>query len=218
MSSRNTILKKLRSAQTPFTDLSATENRRHMVPTPSDVSQDALVAKFKEEAEKLSCYVYELNSHDAFEQIMELIGDNQSVLSWEQEHIPFDGLHQKLESAGIGIADPLDGDVMVGISGVTSALSATGSLVMSSGEGQYRTTSLLPDRHIAIMTLDQLYIDFETWQQAQQEDGYPAFRDSSNTTIITGPSKTADIAQELIKGAHGPREVHIIVMRNDEAK
>lgn len=215
MSARNKILSKLRSAQKPFEDVAPIEERRHMVPMSDDLSQDDLVERFAQEAQKLSCYVYQLNKNDAYEQIMDLIGGNTSVLSWEQDYIPFDGLHDKLDSAGIAIADPKDGNVLVGITGVTSALSATGSLVLSSGEGQYRTTSLLPDRHIAIMTPDQLYKDFETWQKAQKEEGYPAFTQSSNTTIITGPSKTADIAQELIKGAHGPREVHIIVLKDN---
>ncbi len=213
MSSRDKILGKLRSAQKPFQDVASIEERRHMVPMSPELTQDELLERFTEEAQALSCYVYYLNNNDAFEQIMDLIGDHKSVLSWTQEHIPLDGLHDKLDDAGIAIADPKDGDVLVGITGVTSALSATGSLVMSSGAGQYRGTSLLPDRHIAIMTPDQLYPDFETWQRAQQADGYPAFTKASNTVLITGPSKTADIAQELIKGAHGPREVHIIVLK-----
>lgn len=213
MSSRDKILGKLRSAQKPFTEVAPIEERRHMVPMSPELTQDELLQRFTEEASALSCYVYHLNKNDAFEQIMDLIGDNKSVLSWAQDYIPLDGLHDKLSDAGISIADPKDGNVLVGISGVSSALAATGSLVMSSGAGQYRTTSLLPDRHIAVMTPDQLYVDFETWQQAQQAEGYPAFTKSSNTTLITGPSKTADIAQELIKGAHGPREVHIIVLK-----
>jgi L-lactate dehydrogenase complex protein LldG len=212
MSSRQKILSKLRSAQKPFQEVAPIEDRRHMVPLSPDLTTDELLQRFTQEAQALSCYVYYLNAQDATSKIMDLIGDHQAVLSWSQEHIPLAGLHDALGSAGVTIADPKDGTVLVGISGVTSALAATGSLVVASGEGRYRTTSLLPDRHIAVMTLDQLYPDFEAWQQAQQARGYPAFRQSSNTTIITGPSKTADIAQELIKGAQGPREVHIIVL------
>ena len=215
MSARDKILNKLWSAQKPFEDVAPIEERRHMVPMSPELTQEELRERFTQEAQALGCYVYHLNKGDAFEQIMDLIGDQKSVLSWAQEHIPYDGLHDKLNDAGVSIADPKDGTILVGISGVSSALSATGSLVLSSGAGQHRTTSLLPDRHVAVMTPDQLYPDFESWQQAQKAEGYPAFTQSSNTVIITGPSKTADIAQELIKGAHGPREVHIIVLKND---
>lgn len=214
MSSRNTILNKLRASQKPFEDVQPVEERHHMVPMSPELTQDDLLERFTQEAEALSCYVYHLNPNDAFEEIMDLVGDNKSVLSWDEEYIPLDGLHSKLNDAGISVADPKDGTALVGITGVASALSATGSLIVSSGTGRHRTASLLPDRHIAVMTLDQMYPDIETWQQAQQADGYPAFTKSSNTTIITGPSKTADIAQELIKGAHGPREVHIIVVKS----
>lgn len=214
MAARNEILKKLRQAQQPFTDVSPVEDRRHMVPMSPDLTQDELIARFKAEAEKLGCYVYQLNAHDGFEQVMDLIGDDQSVLSWDKSYIPMDNFHERLTSLNVAIAKHDDGNVRVGITGVTSALAATGSLVLSSGAGQYRTTSLLPDRHIALMTTDQIMTDFETWQQAQKEAGYPAFTKSSNTTLVTGPSKTADIAQELIKGAHGPREVHIIILNS----
>jgi L-lactate dehydrogenase complex protein LldG len=211
MGARNQILNKLRQAQQPFTDNPPIENRRHMVPK-TDLSRDALIEQFVEEAEKLGCYVYQLNRNDAFEQIMELLGEDKSVLSWEEDCIPLDELHENLKTAGVTIADYDDGTVRSGITGVSSAFSATGSLVLLSGAGQYRTTSLLPDLHIALLTPDQMMPDFEAWQQAQQEQGYPAFTETSNTTIITGPSKTADIAQELIKGAHGPREVHIMIL------
>ena len=211
MGARNQILNKLRKAQQPFTDRPPIENRRHMVPE-TDLSQEEMLAQFSAEAKKLGCYVYQLNQNDAFEQIMELIGDDKSILSWDEAHIPLNGLHKKLETVGVSIAAYNDGQVRAGITGVTSAFAATGSLVLLSGAGRYRTASLLPDLHIAILTPDQMMPDFEAWQQAQQKEGYPAFTKSSNTTIISGPSKTADIAQELIKGAHGPREVHIIIL------
>lgn len=211
MGARSQILNKLRQAQQPFVDRPPIEDRRHMVPK-TELSQESLVEQFVEEAEKVGCYVYQLNRNGAFEQIMELIGGDKSVLSWDEASIPFDGLHKKLDTVGVTIADYDDGTVRAGITSVTSAFAATGSLVLLSGAGQYRTTSLLPDLHIALLTPDQMMPDFEAWQQTQQEHGYPAFTQASNTTIVTGPSKTADIAQELIKGAHGPREVHIMIL------
>ncbi|MBC8100924.1 MAG: LUD domain-containing protein, partial [Armatimonadetes bacterium] len=54
--------------------------------------------------------------------------------------------------------------------------------------------------------------DFETWLSADTQGDYTAFRAAANLVVVSGPSKTADIAQELIKGAHGPREVHIIIL------
>ena len=141
-----------------------------------------------------------------------MIGEDTSVLSWSQENIPLSDLHNKLQKDGISVAKYDDGLVRVGITGVSAALAGTGSLVVSSGEGRPRTASLLPDIHIAILTPDQIVSDFETWVQSQKGENFPAFTQSSNTVIISGPSKTADIAQELIKGAHGPRVIHIIIL------
>ena len=117
-----------------------------------------------------------------------------------------------LKSLGVTVAEQNDGDVRVGITGVSAALAATGSLVLESGAGRYRNTSLLPDVHIALMRAEQITPDLETWQQIQKDAGYPAFTVASNTTVITGPSKTADIAHQLVKGAHGPREVHVMIL------
>lgn len=42
-------------------------------------------------------------------------------------------------------------------------------------------------------------------------------RAASNVVIISGASRTADIAMELILGMHGPRELHIILLKNNES-
>lgn len=212
MSSREQILKKLRKAQQPFTDIKPIENRRHVV-SMKDTSPENLLSRFIEEADKLGCYIYQLDAESAFDKILELMRDDTSILSWDDEYIPLANLHDLLGKAGKAIAHHKDGNVRVGVTGVSYALSATGSLVLQSGAGRYRTASLLPDVHIAVLTPDQIMIDIETWADLQKTKGFPAFTDSSNTTIVTGPSKTADIAQELIKGAHGPREVHIMILQ-----
>ncbi|MCY3977205.1 MAG: lactate utilization protein [Chloroflexi bacterium] len=219
MSARDRILGKLRQTQKPFRDVQPIRERRHMIPQ-RDLSPQEQIQLFREEAEAVGCFVYQLDQNAAFEQIMELIGDDQSVLSWEASEIPFEGLHGMLGSLGVKVAgddrgrvdtDP-PGDVRVGITGVNAALAATGSIVVESGRGRYRNSSLLPDVHIALLRAEQILPDLETWQQIQKDAGYPAFTEASNTTVITGPSKTADIAHQLVKGAHGPREVHVMIL------
>ena len=51
---------------------------------------------------------------------------------------------------------------------------------------------------------------FETWMAAQDLD---QFRSASNVVLISGPSRTADIANELVMGVHGPGSVQIAVLR-----
>lgn len=211
MSSKNHILSKLRAAQTPFTDIPAIESKRKMINV-DDVSLDALRTRFMAEAEKLGCYVYPAEDNaDALNKLLGLLADSSDILAWDDEHLPFP-IVDNLSEKGIGIAAHDDGEIAIGVTGVDSALAATGSLVVSSGQGKFRTTSLLPDKHIALVKSEQLLPDLETWVSTQKDTDYAAFKVSSNTTIISGPSKTADIAQELVKGAHGPRQVHIILI------
>jgi L-lactate dehydrogenase complex protein LldG len=210
-SSRDTILNRLRAARQPFTDVPPIEEAVPVVPM-ADTSPDALRQRFILEAETLGCYVYEVSDEQAMDMVIELIGGDTQVLSWEAAHIPLDGYADSLQAAGIQIADQKDNTVRVGITGVDAGLAGTGSLVLVGSAGKYRTTSLLPDRHIAVLRTDRLLPGMESWIASQREQGAAAFRDPANTVIITGPSKTADIAQELIKGAHGPREVHIVLV------
>ena len=211
MAARERILGKLRQARPDLDEVRKIEARRHMVPL-QNLSADERIEQFASEAEKLGCAVYQMNHSHAIEQIMELIGGDKSILSWDENQLPLSGLHKTLGTLGVTVGQYDDGELRIGITGVNAALAATGSLVLESGAGRYRTTSLLPDLHIALLKPQQILPDLESWQQAQQAQGYPAFTQSSNTAIVSGPSKTADIAQQLVKGAHGPREVHIIIL------
>lgn len=211
MGAREQILGKLRATQQPFADMAPIEDRRRMIPM-EDLSPAEQLRKFISEAEALGCFVYQLTSNEAIEQIMDLIDGDKTVLCWDEVELPMDGLQGMLGSLGVAVGRHNDGDARVGITGVTAALAATGSLIVESGAGRYRSTSLLPDVHIALMRAEQILPDLESWEEAQRHDGYPAFRRASNTTIVSGPSKTADIAHQLVKGAHGPREVHVMIL------
>ena len=214
MTARDRILDRLRQARATHrvSPTHAAGGRRRMIPLP-DMDLDERLALFIGEAEQLGAYVHRVDANTAIEQIMDLLDGDRHALSWDDDQLPIAGLHSVLQSLGVSIAVPDDGDVRVGITGATAALAATGSLVLESGAGRPRGASLLPDRHIALITADQLHDDLESWSEAQKKLGYPAFREASNTVIVSGPSKTADIGHQLVKGAHGPRELHILIVQ-----
>ncbi len=211
MSAREQILGKLRQARQPFVDVQPIQDRQPMIPMAGLSAADQL-RSFISEAETLGCVVYQVSPNEAVEQIMDLIDGDKTISSWDEEALPIAGLHGMLESLGVAVGAHQDSDTRLGITGVTAALAATGSLIVESGAGRYRSTSLLSDVHIALMRAEQILPDLESWQEAQRRAGYPAFTRSSNTTVISGPSKTADIAHQLVKGAHGPREVHVMIL------
>ncbi|MEZ4659208.1 MAG: lactate utilization protein [Caldilineaceae bacterium] len=215
MSNRERILNSLRNAPAqPFGPIEKPAAYLPMTPLP-DQTPAALRQRFIAEAEKLACRVHPVDSPaNALETLLTLLAGDERVISWTPELLPLPNLAATLAQAGITVADPRDPTVRVGISGVDAALAATGSLVLASGGGQYRTASLLPPVHIALVQESQILPDFESWIAAQRAQKLARFRQSSNIVVISGPSRTADIAMQLILGMHGPGELHILLLAN----
>jgi L-lactate dehydrogenase complex protein LldG len=99
----------------------------------------------------------------------------------------------------------------LGVTGVDLAIAETGTLVLRSGSGRPRSTSLLPPYHVALFdrgalveSLAQLGIVLEAWHAPD------AARLGAMINFITGPSRTADIELTLTRGVHGPAEVHAV--------
>jgi L-lactate dehydrogenase complex protein LldG len=93
----------------------------------------------------------------------------------------------------------------VGLSGADAALAETGSVIVSSGPGRGRLATLLPPVHVALVPTSRLTPDLFTWTAARGDDT-PA-----SLTVISGPSKTADIEQVLAIGVHGPKRFIVIL-------
>jgi L-lactate dehydrogenase complex protein LldG len=211
MSSRERILKKLNEGKQPFPGVSRPDVYRSMVPL-DDRSSSALRARFIEEAQLASCAVHQVKTaQEAIPTLLSLIGEDKTISSWDLKHIPIPGLADELDRAGIKPVGQ-DASVRVGLTGVDAALAATGSLILASGAGRFRASSLLPTVHIAVMTADQIVPDLESWWGQQREAGLDRIRHHSNVVVVTGPSRTADIAMELVMGMHGPRELHIVIL------
>lgn len=208
MSTKNNILKRLRSGQKPFANIQPITEHNIIAPM-DDVD---LLERFVQQAEALSTQVHQLdNEQSAIDTLMTIIGDDKTVLAWEFNHIPLANLRDHLQKYDIEVADSRDASVRVGITGAEVALAATGSLVISAKEGKPRTVSLLPHVHVAIITREQILPHFDAWieQQARSVDD---FRKIGNHVVITGASRTADIGMVLVLGAHGPAELHIIIL------
>jgi L-lactate dehydrogenase complex protein LldG len=95
-----------------------------------------------------------------------------------------------------------------GVTGADYALADTGSLVMISSKEEARMISLLPPVHIALVRKERLLTSLD---ELFAVEPVPSARTSS-MVIITGPSRTADIEQMLVRGVHGPGQVHAIIV------
>jgi L-lactate dehydrogenase complex protein LldG len=106
---------------------------------------------------------------------------------------------------------PSDGRDAVGVSHATAGVAETGTLVLLSGPDNPTTVNFLPETHIAILAAADIVGDYETvWQTLRERFGKGRLPRTVN--MITGPSRSADIEQTLLLGAHGPRKLHIIVV------
>lgn len=86
------------------------------------------------------------------------------------------------------------------------AVSETGTIMLDGGDDQgRRIISLVPDRHICFLTMDQI-VEVLPQAVARLEATRPQ-------TWISGPSATSDIELERVEGVHGPRTLDVIILR-----
>lgn len=149
----------------------------------------------------------------AADKVIELIsaaGGTSVILP--EDSIPARSLiAERLEEKGIRLLDVNDRDASFdadfGITGVTWAVAETGSLCVDSGGARRRLASLAVPNHIAVLTEDQILPDLLDLAARTTPADMPA-----NRTLISAPSKTADIEMILVEGVHGPKIVHIVVV------
>ena len=104
-----------------------------------------------------------------------------------------------------------DGHQLVSVSHAIAGVAETGTLVMASGPDNPTTLNFLPDTHIIVVDAKDIAGDYETvWALIRETFGIDALPRAIN--LITGPSRSADIAQILILGAHGPRRLHVLIV------
>jgi L-lactate dehydrogenase complex protein LldG len=81
------------------------------------------------------------------------------------------------------------------------------------GTGYPTTLNFLPDTHIVLVDAKEIAGDYErVWARLRETFGTDALPRA--ITMITGRSRSADMAQILILGAHGPRRLHVLVVNS----
>lgn len=100
-------------------------------------------------------------------------------------------------------------EVEVGITPADLLVAETCTLVIRNKRPFLRELSLLPPIHIAIIGEDQIIADLYKAVEILKSD----IMKGDGITLITGPSKTADIELNLVKGVHGPKEVILFIVR-----
>lgn len=106
---------------------------------------------------------------------------------------------------------PSDGNDLVGLSYALSGICETGTLAMISGDDNPTTINFLPENHIVIVNESDLVRHYEdVWDKLRKKSKGSDLPRTIN--LITGPSRSGDIEQKLILGAHGPTRLHILLL------
>lgn len=107
-----------------------------------------------------------------------------------------------------GPAEPED---EVGVSHALAGVAETGTIALHSGAENPTTVNFLPEHHIVVVDTKDIAGDLETvFSRLRQKFGKGTMPRTLN--LITGPSRSGDIEQTLLLGAHGPRALHLVVI------
>jgi L-lactate dehydrogenase complex protein LldG len=212
---RRNILARIRAAQGREAEPAASEREaaagyleRHPQ-GPRPAMPEDLAARFAAEAQEMATTV------ETVEALSDVPAAAQRYLA--QHSLPLRAIAwQTLQDlnwteAGLTVEfrKPADGDV-VGMTGCFCATAETGTLVLLSGPETYASAGLLPETHIAIVPASRIV--------AGHEDAFNLIRAERGelpraVNFVSGPSRTGDIEQTIVLGAHGPYRVHAIIVR-----
>ena len=187
---------------------------RGVVPARGQVNGPERIALFRAEAERVAASVAEVaQPQDIVSEVARYLREHNlpatlrmgadarlAALDWTDTAIEV--------SHGRSLGDDLNG-----LSHAFGAVAETGTLAMVSGPDNPTTLNFLPDNHIVVLREADLLSDAESlWDRLRATYGKALAPRTVN--LITGPSRSGDIEQQIVLGAHGPRRLHIVILRD----
>jgi L-lactate dehydrogenase complex protein LldG len=108
---------------------------------------------------------------------------------------------------------PSDGHDLAALSHAESGIAETGTLALLSGPENPTTLNFLPDHHLVVIKSSDVTGDMESlWGRIRKRYGKGEMPRTLN--FITGPSRSGDIEQTILLGAHGPRSLHVMIVES----
>lgn len=222
MTARDGILSKIRKARQTGPDDGARRAtvserlRTHptgLIPARGQVDQPTRVALFVAQAEKVSTSVVRVASpaevpgavaaYLRSKNLPQAIRRGTDPLLAD---LPFESEPQL--SVAVGASDGSD---LAGLSHAFAGVAETGTAVLASGPDNPTTLNFLPEHHLVVIRAADVVGDYETafarLREIRGDETMPRV-----VNLITGPSRSGDIEQQILLGAHGPRSLHFIVV------
>ncbi len=222
MSSRDAILGRIRrslgASGVDATRLAAvrhrlTETPVNVVPARGQLPAAERVELFARKASDIFATVARIDSRDDIPAAVAdyLRGRNlpQAIRRGEDPRLA--GLPWEREAQLAVAIGPSAGQDLASLSYADAGVAETGTVVLTSGVDNPTTLNFLPDHHIVVVDASTVAGDYETvLTDLRRRFGAGAMPRTVN--LVTGPSRSADIEETLLLGAHGPRSLHILVV------
>lgn len=197
------------------------------------IPPEELADRFESELRRLDCSTYRVSTYSELQETLRSILDkiqarsvvlsrNQilgqlqiadKIRSWDKRVALWPANTSTQAEAGTFREECFAADA--GITGADFALAETGSLVLTSLTEGCQLASLAPPVHIALYRRSQIRASLDEVLQnlpVSRDPGRPS--SARSVVFVSGPSRTADIEQVLVRGVHGPREVHAILVED----
>ena len=184
---------------------------------PKVSAQADLIAQFTAALEKVGGRVHRVASADeAQEQLVQILRQcHAQRVVWadvpELDDLDLESLKGEFQASSVARLDSPLRDVLaqtdVGITNADYAIAETGTLLLCAHPSRPRLLSALVAVHVAVLRTDQVVPTFAHLASFVRSRA----AGTSHITLISGPSRTGDIEQEITIGAHGPRELHVIL-------
>jgi len=221
MSDRETVLDRIRKANSgnalrsdrETLQARMREHRINLMPSRADKSEAERFELFIAKCEELAISIDRLNDPAEVP---------EAVASWLSAHnLPADiRLSPAADVSGLPwdrapllncAAGPAEISDQVSVTPAAAGIAETGTLIMASGPETPATLNFVPDNHIVVLKRSQVV--------RAMEDAFALLRERfgegnlpRTVNMISGPSRTGDVEQKIVMGAHGPRRLHIMLI------
>jgi len=195
------------------------EHPANLVPARAKGERAQLIKQFQDMAEAAACTVQTITDVAAVPNaVSDFLRDNNlparivlapngwlDRLNWDSDNL--------LETR-VGPANISD---LVSVTPAFAGVAETGTLVTLSSSGHPTTLNFVPDYHVVVLRHSQIVGPYEeVWDRLRKENKQGrGFTMPRTINMITGPSRTADIALTIELGAHGPRSLHMILVDDE---
>ncbi len=190
------------------------------------LSHEQMIARFEEEVKKVHGVVSRVSGHGELSSLLGALIEEKGIRKIARWDTPtLTDLDDALTGAGAEVlpinlaqsetsgtdqrASLVEADM--GLTEVDYAVAEIGSLVMRASGPQSRLASVIPPVHVAIVTPDKIVSSLQDLLPLlNTAGGLP-----SAVSLVTGPSRTADIETIRTVGIHGPIELHVVILEDD---